>query len=86
MAATAVLIAVADWLLIDQDSLGLPPLGNALEALLASAAVLLMTLRHLHPGLTPLPLVGTAFGMSAALGLVEWFIQRERAAHLHPKA
>lgn len=86
MAAAAVLVAVADWLLIDQDPLGLPPLGNALEALLASAAVLLMTLRHLHPGLTAVHLISTAFGMSMALGLVEWIVQRERAAHPRSRA
>ncbi len=78
MGAIAVLIAVADWLLIDQDRLELPPLGNALEALLASAAVLIMSLPHLRPDLTALHLVGSAFGMSAALSIVEWVVQRQQ--------
>ena len=85
LGATAVPVAVADWLLIDQDRLELPPLGNALEALLASAAVLFMTLPRLRPGLSAFHLVGAAFGMGVVLSLVEWVIQQQ-AVHPRPRA
>jgi hypothetical protein len=72
----ALLGSLAEFLAIDFMPVELPPVGRALEALLAITALSFVAFHHLVPHLTPHQLLIMSGSLALAAAALEWLLAR----------
>ncbi|MCY0880190.1 MAG: hypothetical protein OWU84_14790 [Firmicutes bacterium] len=76
------LIAGAQWLCLDMAPLTLPPLGRALETLLAVTAMVLVALHHLMPHLSQHRLLMLSGSLACSAAAFEWIFSEIRVSRI----